>query len=134
MALYDDLAPTAVNNFVTLANLGFFDGLPINQLNPSELLVFGSPDNNPRSDAGYQIDAERNLPVELGEGAVAYVPLGGGPEAQSSSSQLLVALFPPPQEINADFSFFGRIVEGLDVLKQLAVGDLVESVTIETSE
>jgi peptidylprolyl isomerase len=134
MALYDDLAPIAVDNFIALANLGFFDGLPINQVNPSELLVFGAPDNNPRNDAGYQIDAERNLPVELVEGAVAFVPLGSGPEAKSSSSQLLVALFAPPQEINVDFSFFGRIVDGVDVLKQLVMGDIVESVTIETSE
>lgn len=134
MALYDDLAPTAVNNFITLANLGFFDGLPINQVNPNELLVFGAPDNNPRNDAGYQIVAERNLPVELTEGSVAFVPLGNGPDALSSSSQLLVALFPPPQEINADFSFFGQIVEGLENLKGLVMGDIVDSVTIESSE
>lgn len=134
MALHADVAPVAVNNFVMLANLGFFDGLPINQVNPDELLVLGSPDNNPQSDAGYMIPAETNLPVELQVGSVAYVPQRGGQGGMSSSSQLLVALLAPPPEVGADFSFFGSVVQGVEVLAQLVQGDLIESVTISESE
>lgn len=134
MALHADVAPVAVNNFVTLANLGFFDGLPVNQVNPEELIVLGSPDNNPQSDAGYMIPAETNLSKELQVGSVAYVPQRGGQGGMSSSSQLLIALLAPPPETNADFSFFGSIVQGTDVLAQLAQGDTIESVTISESE
>jgi cyclophilin family peptidyl-prolyl cis-trans isomerase len=134
MALHADVAPVAVNNFVTLANLGFFDGLPVNQVNPEELIVLGSPDNNPQSDAGYMIPAETNLPNELQVGSVAYVPQRGGQGGMSSSSQLLIALLAPPPEVNADFSFFGNVVQGVEVLAQLAQGDLIESVTISESE
>ena len=37
----------AVNNFVTLADLGFYDGLPVNQIIPDQVVIVGSPDNDP---------------------------------------------------------------------------------------
>ncbi|MEZ4859674.1 MAG: peptidylprolyl isomerase [Caldilineaceae bacterium] len=132
-SLYVDEAPVAVNNFVVLARLGFFDGLPINQINPGQFVIFGSPDQNPANDAGYRVAAEVNLPVEMATGVMGYIPMRG-PTPNASSSQLLIALIPPPAEVNADFSFFGRIVSGNELLLQLANTDTVESVTITESE
>lgn len=130
IALFDDAAPVAVNNFVVLANLGFYDGLPINQVNPGELMVIGSPDSNPTSDAGYKIEAEMGITGTLAAGAIAYVPFRGI-TPNHSSSQLLVALMPPPAEANAAFSFFGRMVGGEALLAQLTNQDTIVSVTIE---
>lgn len=129
IALYDDEAPVAVNNFVVLANAGFYDGVPINQVNPGELMVIGSPDNNPTSDAGYKIDAEVGLTRTLEIGSMAYVPFRGIAPSHSSS-QLLIALLPPPAEANEAFSFFARVVAGADILAQLTDQDVIESVTI----
>ncbi len=133
--LYADVAPLAVNNFVVLANLGFFDGLPINANAPENALIFGSPDNHPEHDAGYQLDAEVNLPGELAVGSLSYVPfqLPTG-QLVASSSQLLIARIVPPQPANEQFSFFGKIVEGLDVLAELTTDDTIESVTIAEGE
>lgn len=130
IALYDDIAPVAVNNFVVLANLGFYDDVPINQVNPGELMVVGSPDNNPTSDAGYKIDAEVGLTHTLESGAIAYVPFRGI-SPNHSSSQLLIALLPPPAEANEAFSFFGQIVGGSEILAQLTDQDTIQAVTIE---
>jgi hypothetical protein len=44
---------------------------------------------------------------------------------------LLVAILPPPPEANANFSFFGRIVGGIELLAQLTDQDTIVSVTIE---
>lgn len=129
IALFADAAPVAVNNFVVLSNLGFYDGLPINQVNPGELIVIGSPDSNPTSDAGYKIDAEMGITGTLEAGAIAYVPFRGI-TPNHSSSQLLIALMPPPAEANAAFSFFGRVVGGADLLAQLTNQDTIVSVTI----
>jgi len=133
--LYDDQAPVAVNNFVTLANLGFYDNTPINQISP-EAMVIGAPANVPTSDAGYTIQPEVNLTNTLDIGSVAYIPMApepGGP-AQSSSSQLLIALIAPPAEVNLDFSFFGQIVGGAELLPQLTMSDTIEAVTVAMSE
>lgn len=120
-------APVAVNNFVLLANLGFYDNVPINQVTPGQLVIFGSPDNNPSSDAGYMLEAELNVPVEMGIGLVGYVPFQG---PASSSSQILISLVAPPIEANAEFSFFGEIIEGADILAQLTGEDTIEQVLI----
>lgn len=130
IALFDDAAPVAVNNFVVLSNLGFYDGLPINQVNPGELMVIGSPDSNPTSDAGYKIEAEMGITGTLEAGAMAYVPFRGI-TPNHSSSQLLIALMPPPAEANAAFSFFGRVVGDGALLAQLTNQDTIVSVTIE---
>ncbi len=130
IALAADEAPISVNNFVVLANLGFYDGAPINQVNPAELIVVGSPNNDPLSDAGYKISAEVGLTNTLEAGAVAYVPFRTAPP-NHSSSQLLIALMAPPAEANADFSFFGRVVSGIEFLAQLTDQDVIESITIE---
>jgi len=131
--LHADKAPIAVNNFVTLANLGFYDGLSVNQIIPDQVVIIGSPDNNPVNDAGYQIDAEVGLDVTPDKGSIAYIPIQNSPSEpiRSSSSQLLIALISPPIESNASFSFFGQAVEGEDVLDLLTEDDVIESITIE---
>lgn len=128
-------APSAVNNFVVLANLGFYDGLPINQNSPENALIIGAPDNNPLNDAGYQIQAETNLSVTLDIGSVSYIPfqLPTG-ELTASSSQLLIARIVPPAAANEQFSFFGQLVSGVDVLEALTVDDTIETVIITSSE
>ncbi len=127
-------APVAVNNFVVLANLGFYDGLPINQNSPENALIIGSPDNNPTNDAGYRVQAETNISGTLDIGAVSYIPfqLPTG-ELIASSSQLLLARIVPPDAAKEQFSFFGQVVSGLDVLEALTTADTVEAVIITSS-
>jgi cyclophilin family peptidyl-prolyl cis-trans isomerase len=131
--LYDDDAPIAVNNFVLLANLGFYDNTPINQISPGQLVIIGSPDNKPTGDAGYRLEAEVNVPVEMAIGLVGYVPLQSGTPTLSNSSQLIMALMAPPAEANVDFSFFGQITSGVEILTELTGDDMVTSVTVTES-
>jgi peptidylprolyl isomerase/peptidyl-prolyl cis-trans isomerase B (cyclophilin B) len=129
--LYDDVAPIAVNNFVVLANLGFYDGLPINQNAPNNVVIVGSPDNNPQSDVGYRFTPEVNLPISLTVGAMAFVPLQQPTgEVVASGSQLLIAQIVPPADANQQFGFFGRIVRGFESLAPLTTEDKIESLTI----
>jgi cyclophilin family peptidyl-prolyl cis-trans isomerase len=135
VALYDDMAPTAVNNFVVLANLGYYDGLPINQNSPDNALIFGSPDNDARNDVGYRVRAELNLTNTLDIGSLTYMPFQEPTgELIASGSQLLIARIVPPAEANTQFSFFGKVVSGIEVLDQLTPEDTIESITITESE
>ena len=134
--LQDDKAPIAVNNFVTLANLGFYDGTPINQISPSQAIVIGAPANVPTSDAGYKISAEVSLPITIDVGSIAYIPQRPVPNKPtlSSSSQLLIALVKPPPQVNAGFSFFGQIISGTALLPQLTISDTIQSITVAVSK
>ena len=132
MDLYDDEAPVAVNNLVVLANLGFFDGMPINEVVPGELVVIGSPADRPDSDAGYQFQPEFNLSTAPVKGSVTYLlPLPDSTIA--SSSIMLIALQDLPAETASAYSFFGQIVDGVDVLDQLTSDDVIDTITIEES-
>ena len=134
VTLFDDVAPVAVNNFVTLANLGFYDDSPINDVSPGELVVIGAPSNDPSVDVGYTILPEVSLPITPTVGAVAYRSLGQDPDGTvfASGSQLYLAVVAPPADVNVSYSFFGQIVEGLDILPNLTISDTIESVTVVT--
>jgi cyclophilin family peptidyl-prolyl cis-trans isomerase len=130
--LFDDEAPIAVNNFIVLANLGFYDRTPIPFVQPEDSLVMGAPDNNPLNDAGYRFPAEVGALESIGVGGIAFIPMEQLPDGSllSSSSQVLVALIEVPDEAVAAFPFFAQVVGGTDVLTKLTTSDLVESVTI----
>jgi cyclophilin family peptidyl-prolyl cis-trans isomerase len=134
IALNADVAPTAVNNFVVLAALGYYDGTPINDV--SEVIIFGAPENIPPSYVGYLFPGDLNAETEWGAGAMAYLPaqdpLTG--EIVSNGSQVLIFLEAPPADAALQISFFGQVVEGLEILQSLTVADVIESVTIAVSE
>lgn len=132
MRLFDDDAPIAVNNFVTLANVGYYDSIPINQVNPNSLLVLGSPDG--MSDAGYDLMPEIALPTAPLTGSVAYAPKSATVDGVvTSGSLLLLALAEPPAESAAQYSFFGQVVNGLEILPTLTQSDTIDSVMIEVA-
>lgn len=136
VSLNTEEAPVAVNNFVTLANLGFYDNTRVNQVNPDTLLVIGSPDNTLPNDVGYLFTPETNLSTDPAVGSIAFAPLAPQPDGtiQASGSILLVALAAPPADAKADYGFFGVVSEGLDILAELTAEDTIENITITESE
>lgn len=130
--LYDDLAPVSVNNFVVLANLGYYDETPVSLVQPDDSIIIGAPDDNPLNDAGYKLPAEIGAVQETNIGAITYIPMEQAPDGTilSSSSQLLIALVQPPVQINAQLAFFGQVIEGVEILPQLTTEDTILSITI----
>jgi cyclophilin family peptidyl-prolyl cis-trans isomerase len=131
IALFAKEAPIAVNNFVVLVNLGFYDGLPINQNSPGNVVVVGSPDNKPTGDVGYHFEPELSIPISPTLGSVAYVPFREATgKITASGSQLVIAQLVPPAASSAQYSFFGKIIKGVEVLAQLTTEDKFDQVTI----
>ncbi|MCB0112761.1 MAG: peptidylprolyl isomerase [Caldilineaceae bacterium] len=135
ISLNDELAPTTVNNFVVLASLGYYDGTPVNDAS-TDLVIFGAPENVPASYAGYYFAGELNGEAEWGPGAIGFLyaqdPATGA--LVSNGSQVLVAFEAPPAAAGTQISFFGEVVEGLDILSNLTLDDTIVSVTIQISE
>lgn len=136
VTLYAAEAPAAVNNFVLLASLGFYDGTPVNEVTPGQALIMGAPENVPTSHAGYFFSGEVGSTRAWAVGALAFLPSQDSQtgELVSNSSQMLITLVAPPAEATAQLSFFGEIVEGIDVLESLVNGDTIEEVRIATAE
>lgn len=134
LALYADQAPSAVNNFVLLASLGFYDGTPVNEVTPGQALILGAPENIPSSDAGYIFSAETGSTRTWNVGSIAWLPAQNPVtgEVGNNGSQMLIALIAPPAEAAFQLSFFGEVVEGIDVLNSLVPGDMIEEVRVTT--
>lgn len=129
--LFADEAPVSVNNFVVLAELGFYDGLNVSLVN-SEIALIGAPNpTDPTRDIGYLFEAEKGLTKPLIIGSMAYIPNREQPSL-SSGSQILLAIIPPPRGVESQFSFFGQIVDADDILTSLTIEDTIDSITIES--
>ncbi len=133
LALADDLAPVAVNNFVLLAALGFYDGTPVNDVVSGQGLIFGAPANEPASHAGYFFEPEVGVQAAFGPGTVAYLPARDPRTGTvlSNSSQLAILFNPPDVQTASQISAFGQVVDGIDVLQALTTDDVIERVDVQ---
>ncbi len=125
-------APLTVNNFVLLANLGYYDGMPVAYTEPEVYLVTGSPASMPSSDVGYQLPLEPEANAsEVITGTVSLYPvidLTG--EVAASGSQFFIS-FMALEDNTTPLNIFGKVVSGLDVAQQLAIGDIIKRITID---
>jgi len=122
-------APQTVNNFVFLSREGFYDGLTFHRVEPGFVIQGGDPLGDATGGPGYTVPAEIQLPHV--EGAIAMARRGDqvNPSRASSGSQFYITLAPTPF-LDGGYTAFGRVVEGMDVVKSIAVGDFIEAISI----
>jgi cyclophilin family peptidyl-prolyl cis-trans isomerase len=124
-------APVTVNNFVLLADLGYYDGMPVAFVQPEAFLVTGSPASMPTSDVGYTLEAEAAASASaIVTGTVSMYPVavpGGALKASGSQFFISLAELPPGQ---TPLNVFGQVTGGMDVAAALQQGDIVSSITI----
>ena len=122
-------APLTVNNFVHLANAGFYDGLTFHRVVPNFVVQGGDPLGTGTGGPGYQVPAEMDLPHVKGAIAMARQPDEVNPERASSGSQFYITLEPTPH-LDGAYTVFGQVVQGTEVVDAIAIGDLIESIVI----
>jgi cyclophilin family peptidyl-prolyl cis-trans isomerase len=123
-------APLHTNNFVFLARQGFFDGLTFHRVEPNFVIQGGDPLGVGTGGPGYRIPAEIGLPHHQGVIAMARQSDQINPERLSSGSQFYITLQATPF-LDGQYSVFGRVIEGFEVVQQIARGDVMVRVDIE---
>jgi cyclophilin family peptidyl-prolyl cis-trans isomerase len=126
--MYPQDAPENVNNFVVLAELGYWDDFPIVYADPEDFVVTGSPAGRPDSDIGYTLPHEVNRTNVTGAVGFYFDPNRGA----TSGSQFYILLQDAPN-MDMAYTVFGEVIEGLDVARSLTQADHVLTVTIEPS-
>ncbi len=116
---YNDDAPNTVNNFITLANKGFYDGLTFHRVINGFMIQGGDPNGNGTGGPGYQFADELNPNTEsykqgYKRGVVAMA--NAGPNTNGSQFFIMHTDYPLP---NA-YTIFGKVVSGLDVVDKIA--------------
>jgi cyclophilin family peptidyl-prolyl cis-trans isomerase len=133
IALDPIAAPATVNNFVFLARYHYFDGIVFHRIIPGFVLQGGDPEGTGRGGPGYRFADE--LPAagryELGSLAMA----NAGPN--TNGSQFFVISGPSGIRLPPQYSLFGKVVAGLDVVSTIdaigtSSGTPKENVTIES--
>ena len=91
----------------------------------------GDPKGNGTGGPGYTLPAEISPNLKHIEGAVAMARLGdrANPERRSSGSQFYICLAPAPH-LDGAYTIFGQVTEGMDVVKQISVGDRILKIRI----
>lgn len=119
-------APKTVANFIRLAQSGFYNGVRFHRVEPGTLIQTGDPTGTGFGGAGWTIPFETNDRHHL-IGSVAMAR--GGDDKDSASSQFYFCLR-PLLDLDGEYTVFGRITAGFDVLPQIVAGDVVERVEI----
>lgn len=122
---FPENAPKTVRNFVKLAKEGFYDGLTFHRVVPNFVAQGGCPKGDGTGDAGYNIEAEFNTrPHKTGTVAMAR-----SQDPNSASCQFYICLAPQPR-LDGKYTVFGQVLEGMEVVKKIQIGDVMESVKI----
>jgi cyclophilin family peptidyl-prolyl cis-trans isomerase len=126
MELDPQMAPNTVNNFVSLARRGYYDGLTFHRVVPDFVIQGGDPDGTGSGGPGYRF-ADEPVRGEYTLGAVAMA--NAGPD--TNGSQFFVCIDDCTRKLKKSYNLFGYVVDGIDVAQETQVGDTMQSVTIE---
>ncbi len=125
-------APQTVNNFIYLAQNGFYDGLTFHRVEPGFVIQGGDPLGNGTGGPGYDIPPEIKLPHV--DGAIAMARQGGPPESTpSSGSQFYITIGAQPN-LDNNYTVFGVTIRGQEVVRAIQVGDVIQRIDVTTTD
>ncbi|MCC7441202.1 MAG: peptidylprolyl isomerase [Bdellovibrionales bacterium] len=123
---YTKDAPKTVERIVQLINEGFYNGLTFHRVVPNFVIQGGDPQGNGTGGSGTRLKAEFNKRQHRA-GAVA---MARSADPDSADSQFYVTLSPQPH-LDQQYTVFGQVIEGMDVVEKIRPGDAMSAVVIE---
>ncbi|MFZ2681482.1 MAG: peptidylprolyl isomerase [Patescibacteria group bacterium] len=124
--LLPDVAPITVSNFVYLTGGGYYDGLNFHRRDEGFVIQGGDPSGDGTGGPGYSIPAEFNS-VKHERGIVA---MARAMDPNSAGSQFYITLA-PAYFLDNNYTVFGRVLEGMDVVDKIRIGDVMTQVVVE---
>ena len=118
-------APKTVENFVTLAKKGFYNGLTFHRVVPGFVVQGGCPKGTGTGGPGYTIPAEFNQNKHL-RGSLA---MARSQHPDSAGSQFYITYGAQPH-LDNNYTVFGKVTSGMEHVDRIRQGDKMKSVTI----
>ncbi len=113
--LFEDKAPITTKNFIDLINKGFYDGVIFHRVIDGFMIQGGDPTGTGRGGPGYNIPDEFHPDLKHdGPGILSMANAG----PNTGGSQFFITLGPTPH-LNNRHAVFGKVIEGLDVVKAI---------------
>ena len=119
--LYPEIAPNTVNNFLSLVNSGYYDGLTFHRVIYGFMIQGGCPDGTGMGGPGYHIKGEfaaNGVKNDLrhNEGVLS---MARSMMPDSAGSQFFIMHRAAPH-LDGQYAAFGKVIEGLDVVEEIA--------------
>ena len=121
LELYPNIAPETVNNFVSLVNMGFYDGLSFHRIIPGFMIQGGDPLGNGTGGPGYSIKGEfksngfrNDLRHERG-----VISMARAMDPNSAGSQFFIMHADAPH-LDGSYAAFGKVIDGMGVVDSIA--------------
>ena len=119
--LYPEIAPNTVNNFLSLVGKGFYDGLIFHRVIKGFMIQGGDPDGVGTGGPGYSIKgefAQNGFANDLKHSA-GVLSMARSMMPDSAGSQFFIMHKDAPH-LDGAYAAFGKIIEGMDVVNQIA--------------
>jgi len=134
LLVYKTQVPLTSHNFLELVGKGFYDGLTFHRYEPGFCIQGGDPSGNgtgnyldPRTNKPRHIDLE--VKPNLKHDAAGVLAMARSASRNSASCQFYITLAPAPF-LDANYAVFGKVIEGMDAVNAIRVGDKMTKVTI----
>ena len=118
--LYEDIAPITVENFIKLAESGYYDGLIFHRVIPGFMIQGGCPEGTGMGGPGYHIKGEfsangfeNNLKHDRG-----VISMARSMNPDSAGSQFFIMVEKAPH-LDGQYAAFGKVVSGMDVADEI---------------
>jgi peptidyl-prolyl cis-trans isomerase B (cyclophilin B) len=118
--LYPNIAPNTVNNFITLAESGFYDGVIFHRVIPGFMIQGGDPDGTGAGGPDYSIKGEftsngfeNTLKHERG-----IISMARTQEPDSAGSQFFI-MVADASSLDGDYAAFGKVTEGMEAVDSI---------------
>ncbi|HUE99040.1 MAG TPA: peptidylprolyl isomerase [Anaerolineales bacterium] len=130
LQLFADKAPLTVNSFLFLARNGWYDNIMFHRVIPELFAQTGDPSGTGKGNPGYYIITEIDPSLTFAKpGMVAMV--NSGPD--TSGSQFFIT-YAPATQYTGQYTIFGEVLSGMDVLKQLTPRDAQPGIDIPAGD
>lgn len=120
--LYPDKAPNTVNNFISLANSGFYDGLAFHRVIQGFMIQGGDPAGNGTGGPGYCIKGEfaingfKDNDIKHLRGVLS---MARAMMYDSAGSQFFI-MHENASHLDGQYAAFGKVIDGMDVVDEIA--------------
>lgn len=119
--LYPDVAPNTVNNFISLVQKGYYDGLIFHRVIPGFMIQGGCPQGRGTGGPGYGIKGEFNMngfknDLKHTKGVLSMARAG---HPDSAGSQFFIMHKDSPH-LDGQYAAFGKVTEGIEVVDEIA--------------
>lgn len=142
--LYPEIAPTSVNNFISLINQGFYNGIIFHRVIRGFMIQGGCPNGNGMGGPGYTIHGEfasNGFKNDL-KHTKGVLSMARTMAPNSAGSQFFIMHETSPH-LDGSYAAFGQIIEGLDIVDKIACvrtdysdrpleDQVIASMTVET--